>query len=994
MMTAIPEDEGSGQSGAPLTLYQGQPVRIPSVLVIPGNVGYLKQFFSAQLFVANGAPVGAPLVVKDVQGTIKLPLGADRERGGDNVPGSDDPLVLATTVNGPHPETLPVRGVGPDGVPGTQDDAPSFAPGEQGQAEFLLRGDKEGFHRIDIDIRAVLDGLPVGPVKIGGRAQGAVLVRNPRFDVSFTVPSTVRRNETFKVFMTVSNVGQGAANGLVVTLDQLALAGATLVSDGVVSVPEIPPGQARVVTFEFRSTTTGAVVASYLGFDGDSASGSLKFSLGVGERGVPLSPDTLALPAAVGELPPGRGGCGHEGAGAGLEPRRRAAGLAVRRRDEDQPRGGAVEGAGARRGGVARATGRSVAIGARGPRRGLLQPARPGSGIRSAAAPDRSGARPGRGSWASHSRALSPHSGRSKRRRRWRGCSLPGPTSSRSRRTPAHPVEVKVSNVLGRTLEGAAIPGGTLLSPSLGVLSHPEASPYTIELTGPGTLAVTLPRGDGSFGRAVVTSGTAARVVVDLARPDSVTVYDEAARSVEVTPFDVPGPTLLSASLIGPETFAGASQFGTNFALLFDRPVDGATAAASANYQISANQVVAAKRQLTGRLVFGTLAYPEGPHFEASMSVSGIADERGRPGAPTRKTLVARFDPEAGGGGVVIGRVVHSDGTPAHGGSIFYKNSSDVQCDTGASPTTVSGIPLDDEGAYQIRYVSRNKCNLPFELAYQDPRTGGLRTVTGLVRYDGERLVMDIALIGRGTVTGSVRDLSGELAPGATVAVLSETDARTSQTVVADGEGRYVAGDVAVGAVSVKAAKGLGLGFGAGRIERSGTVATVNVTLDTGATSRVTGIVYRLETNGQQTPLVSELLSYIVQGTVVGYAYSTIGGKFAFEDMPVGAFMIRARGGFATGAPGQQVANVVVEAQPAGTVLGTARGTVVLPDGSPASRVVVANDVSSFLIDGGVALGAGGTFEFPRAACRSGRLARSDHDGSEADGQDDIPHRP
>ena len=35
-----------------------QPIRIPSVIVIPGNVGYLKQFFSAQLYVANGAPVG------------------------------------------------------------------------------------------------------------------------------------------------------------------------------------------------------------------------------------------------------------------------------------------------------------------------------------------------------------------------------------------------------------------------------------------------------------------------------------------------------------------------------------------------------------------------------------------------------------------------------------------------------------------------------------------------------------------------------------------------------------------------------------------------------------------------------------------------------------------------------------------------------------------------------------------------------------------------
>ncbi len=57
-------------SKVPLTTPDGEPIRIPSVLVIPGNVGYLKQFFSAQLFVANGAPVGSNLVVRDVLGTI------------------------------------------------------------------------------------------------------------------------------------------------------------------------------------------------------------------------------------------------------------------------------------------------------------------------------------------------------------------------------------------------------------------------------------------------------------------------------------------------------------------------------------------------------------------------------------------------------------------------------------------------------------------------------------------------------------------------------------------------------------------------------------------------------------------------------------------------------------------------------------------------------------------------------------------------------------
>ena len=121
LLTAVPEASGPASS-APLTFFEGQPIRIPSVLVIPGNVGYLKQFFSAQLFVANGAPAGAPLTVRDVTGTIRLPPGPDLVPGQPDDPGSDDPLALPETVRGPQPATLPVRGVGPDGEPGTADD--------------------------------------------------------------------------------------------------------------------------------------------------------------------------------------------------------------------------------------------------------------------------------------------------------------------------------------------------------------------------------------------------------------------------------------------------------------------------------------------------------------------------------------------------------------------------------------------------------------------------------------------------------------------------------------------------------------------------------------------------------------------------------------------------------------------------------------------------------------------------------------------------------
>ncbi len=292
----LQRDDGGG-SLPPVQLPDGSmgQVRIPSVLVIPGNVGFLKQFFSAQLYVANGAPGGSNLVVHDVTGTIVLPPGADQVAGT-----ADDPLSLPNTVNGPQPATLAVLGPGPDGKPSVG----ALEPGETGQAEFLIRGEKEGFHTIDFNIHATLDGLVTGPVGIGGTASGGVLVRNPYFDMTFTVPGVVRKGESFKVFATVTNISQALANNLTVALDQAATSGVTLVGDSSQGTPTLKPGDAKTFVYQLTSQRTGKVVASYLHFDTqDGTTGALNFSLGVDSRGVPLSPDTLSLPAAVDNLP-------------------------------------------------------------------------------------------------------------------------------------------------------------------------------------------------------------------------------------------------------------------------------------------------------------------------------------------------------------------------------------------------------------------------------------------------------------------------------------------------------------------------------------------------------------------------------------------------------------------------------------------------------------------------------------------------------------------
>ena len=54
---------------------------IPGVIVIPGDIGFLNQYFSVMLMVGNVAPVGSNLTVPDLRAEILLPLGADQVAG-------------------------------------------------------------------------------------------------------------------------------------------------------------------------------------------------------------------------------------------------------------------------------------------------------------------------------------------------------------------------------------------------------------------------------------------------------------------------------------------------------------------------------------------------------------------------------------------------------------------------------------------------------------------------------------------------------------------------------------------------------------------------------------------------------------------------------------------------------------------------------------------------------------------------------------------------
>ena len=182
---------------------------IPGVIVIPGDIGFLNQFFSVMLMVGNVAPAGSNLVVSDLT------------RG-------DRPAARATTRRR-HPPTIrcawrapraarrraskPSSQPGADGKLGTADDIADARPGRDRQRRVpRRRPPRRQPRRRDGDRTARCTACRSARCTIRGRAAGAVLVRNPTFTLTFTHPEVVSAGEPYTLDVTVTNTSESPAN--------------------------------------------------------------------------------------------------------------------------------------------------------------------------------------------------------------------------------------------------------------------------------------------------------------------------------------------------------------------------------------------------------------------------------------------------------------------------------------------------------------------------------------------------------------------------------------------------------------------------------------------------------------------------------------------------------------------------------------------------------------------------------------------------------------
>ena len=825
---------------------------IPGVIAIPGDIGFLNQFFSVMLLVGNVAPAGSNLVVSNLQAEIVLPQGTS---------GGLPPLRMAQTSGGPSPTIALVVQPGLDGKLGTADDVGTIGPGETGNAEYLVEGRREGTHVVEMAMSGTLNGLPVGPVPITGRAAGAVLVRNPKFTLTFTHPETVSAGEAYTLDVTVTNTSSSPANLVSVNLYPQNISGAVVDTESgeqnsTRQVDTIAPGDSATVSFPLISRITGKVTAATLDSD-ENVAGRFALKTAVGELGVPLSPDSLVLPKEASTLPKSVRDAtiallGKAWAVATAPPAAAPAGLSRFSRKIVLDRAVETAEAGLRVS-LREPVPDSVAqlamdfIGSNyGRLASLVKPADlafektnfegfdevrrksvRGDGFATAVAGVLANTFASQGAAAFHE---------------W----LAGRWSYR----PAHlsvlaagaggaqsPYELTMLDASGRRIGGAAngkvlkeiafgdfipftTPAGATLA-ELAVLAAPTEGAFTVRLTPragvsgtPFVLSLVLPNGSGGLRRVVYQLGANERPAPLPANGGPIAVvFEMAGTDAPVAPVTDTivadaAPTVISviqqrdADQLSCTPEAPAFRAGRIVAVLFSEEVtlqsaqDRFAAHAITNYLPDGNRVVGVALQPGRRIAFIALRDPIGPFVARTIAISNIADSRGHIMGTWTGPMETTVSQD---GARVSGRILDASGAPMPFADVrlFY------QLDCGLEKTWVgiAAKQADANGVYSWDYVARPLLN---RILAVNTATDEFRNVQYNVQRQGQHLNVDIVFLGRGTIRGITRSEQGVPLADTQVRVTSLTD-QSQYGARTDGNGRYVIARVPVGPIFIEA---------------------------------------------------------------------------------------------------------------------------------------------------------------------------------------------
>jgi hypothetical protein len=831
---------------------------ITGLVVIPGNVAFLNQFFSVLLMVTNVAPNGTPLELRDATATIVLPPGIDRVAGTHAAPG-DDPLRLARVDGIGIQPTVPIIQLGPDGQRGTADDIIIIPAQKSGSGEFLVEGLKEGSQVFDLEIQATLFGLPSGPVPLMGQAAGAVFVRNPTFSVTLAHPRTIRSGERYDLYATVTNTSQSPANLVRVGLEPRAIAGAQLISDATVSFDTIAPGQAATARFTLIAQKTGEVTFS--SFTGNAAAGGgIQLTTGVDERGVPLAPNAIVLPKSADRLPASlllaaQRVLGQAFSIATAPAEALPAGVLYVKRQTVIDHGVELAQAGERiefgeplsrviqdlmldwLGNASFDAGFDQ----------ILRSTEAGAAFLTeiAAVVQLEATGP---SLLDYQRELARTSA-------GRPAHLSGVVGAPAS-TPAPLLTITRASggVVGRS---AAAVERTLVSAAafdlvhasgdarLAVMGRPESDRYRLQI---------ISRANGTYDLGAVVPGASAGQLIQLRYPDlALDAGGIAYVDLDLTTVQSPSlhidrtgdgsfegliaaqqETLLeeAPTVVGVRQLVSASRetagdprdpatYGLLVGVLFSKPVTTQTAEVKANYAVDANRVIGVRLQSSGRLVYLYLERPIGALVPRSLTVSNVADPRGHTVIGGARPIVMALTD----GARVFGQVRTADGRGVP--------SSVLKLTVSLPPFSfdVSTIRTDANGSFDFDFVPRIG-NVVIQA--QHPTTFEIASLTARIRGQGEQLLLNPTFQGRGLVRGRVLAADGvtPVANAQVALIPGSVNSRRGFETRSNAIGEFTFADAPVGVFTISAADTSG-GFGqtTGVVATSGATATVDVVL-------------------------------------------------------------------------------------------------------------------------------------------------------------------
>lgn len=870
----------------------GNPViRIPTLLLIPGDVAFLNQFLSVSVLVQNGSPAGSDLQLHNITATPHFP-GNLQEVSSTPVTNIGDPVAI--------------HDPGPDGVLGTTDDITFLVGQEKGSAEFVVEGLRPGTYDVPINVDATITGLPNGPLPVHGVAHGSVLVRHPSFFITLDHPDTIRQGEQYTVTATVTNTSTVQANLVSLTLDQNSITGATLLSPATVALGNIDPRDNAIATFQFQALRTGRVVATAVFADG-SASGAILLTAGVGELGIPISPDTLILPREVSAFPqddlvtPAR-----ELLGLGWSLAKSPAGTT----DPSLPPIGEQ---------AVRWRVHDLALAARHQMFGQAadlslaewtlewlnaNPATTSANFDLLRRETNKGSMLSDGVGNQLSLQLANETAEELEQRILQnlpelphlsaflseGSDTSNPVARLSLVDLASNVQSQfrrnengfLRNVANAEIFPLNVNGSVF---EYGWIGQPVTTGYQVQVIGEQTGAVDLsvyfPDGSGgvveaSFSAIPMTPGVVSYLNVQPGQlPGTLTLQSTDGGTVEGSLRDLPAPPLtveLAAQNLE------ADPRGKAIAVLLNRAVDPTAPASSSasNFLFAADtedpvNIALPQADDPRLIILGVNNHPS-PYRSWQLQVSGLTSASGIALSPSVQLVpVAIVDLTPGGS--VAGQVISATGQPVPNADVVLRETATSDITGQQFYDDWATAQADGNGQFLFDYVPLRQGQV-FEIDAADPATGYGGTAFGQIHQERETLHLNLVLLGRGDVSGTVRDETGTPLAGAYVTASSVMFPGSSNQASTNtqSDGTFTIHSLPVGPVQLWAIyqgpTALKTGYQTAYIPAPGGVANQDIVLALGSSATVSGTITH-ESDGS----AASGLSVVMYGEPVAVPY-------------------------------------------------------------------------------------------------------------------------